>query len=160
MKSSKSNPLQGNNGPNQELRDWLKCFKDYIMKPILKNPKSNPFRKPVDAIALGIYPAYFQVVTHPMDLGTMRYSFWALKFSKNAFFVYYHRIAYIIFKAKVGLLDFRSHLKYGPFTIQPLFHFSKSRLVLISDPHWNYLDRGPPSGQLPFEYCPLNSRAY
>ena len=82
-----------------------------------------------------------------------------LNFPKMLFFVYYHRIAYIIFKAKVGLLDFRSHLKYGPFTIQPLFHFSKSRLVLISDPHCNYLDRGPAAGQLPFKYWPLNSWA-
>ena len=73
MKSYKSETHQGT-GPSEELRRWFKCFKDYIMKPILKNQKSLPFRKPVDAIALGIYPAYFQVVTQPMDLGTIRYS--------------------------------------------------------------------------------------
>ena len=44
----------------------------------------------------------------------------------------------------VGLLDFRSHLKSGPFETQPLFDQSKSRLVWISDPHCThvrFLDR-------------------
>ena len=39
----------------------------------------------------------------------------------------------------VGLLDFRSHWKSGPFATQPLFGHSKSRLVQISDPHCNWI---------------------
>ena len=35
----------------------------------------------------------------------------------------------------IGLLDFRSNSKSGPFASQPLFDYSKSRLVWISDPH-------------------------
>lgn len=31
-----------------------------------------PFRKPVDPVALGIFPAYNQIITHPMDLGTIK----------------------------------------------------------------------------------------
>ena len=34
----------------------------------------------------------------------------------------------------VGLPDFRSHSKSGPFSTQPLFYYWKSRLVRISDP--------------------------
>lgn len=30
------------------------------------------FRKPVDPVALGIFPAYNDVIKHPMDLGTIR----------------------------------------------------------------------------------------
>ena len=37
-----------------------------------RHPKSLPFRKPVDPIALGIFPVYNQIVTHPMDLGTIK----------------------------------------------------------------------------------------
>ena len=37
----------------------------------------------------------------------------------------------------VGLPGFRSHSKSGPFATQPLFYYSKSRLVRISDPHCN-----------------------
>ena len=33
------------------------------------------------------------------------------------------------------LLDFRSHLKSGPFATQPLFKHTKSRIARISDPH-------------------------
>ena len=35
----------------------------------------------------------------------------------------------------VGLPDFRFHSKYRPFVTQLLFDHSKSRLILISDPH-------------------------
>jgi hypothetical protein len=31
-----------------------------------------PFRKPVDEVALGIYPAYSNIITHPIDLGTIK----------------------------------------------------------------------------------------
>ena len=37
----------------------------------------------------------------------------------------------------VGLPDFRSHLKLGPSATQPIFDNLKSRLVWISDPHYN-----------------------
>ena len=40
----------------------------------------------------------------------------------------------------VGLPDFRSHSKSGPFATQPLFNHIKSRLVWISDPHCNSQD--------------------
>ena len=38
----------------------------------------------------------------------------------------------------VGLPDFRSHSKSEPFLTQPLFDYSKSRLVRISDPQCNF----------------------
>ena len=44
-----------------ELREWLKHFRALILAPLFRNTKSNAFRKPVDAVALGIYPVYFQV---------------------------------------------------------------------------------------------------
>lgn len=49
----------------------LTCQNDslYISR---RHPRSLPFRKPVDPVALGIYPAYNQIITHPMDLGTIK----------------------------------------------------------------------------------------
>ena len=44
-----------------ELREWLKHFRALILAPLFRNTKSAAFRKPVDAVALGIYPIYFQV---------------------------------------------------------------------------------------------------
>ena len=47
-----------------------------------RHPRSLPFRKPVDPVALGIFPAYNQIITHPIDLGTIKtqigkiHSFW------------------------------------------------------------------------------------
>lgn len=39
---------------------------------VFRHPRSLSFRKPVDPVALGIYPAYNQIITHPMDLGTIK----------------------------------------------------------------------------------------
>ena len=36
----------------------------------------------------------------------------------------------------VGLLDFKSHSKHGPFTNRPHFDHSKSEWAQISDTHW------------------------
>lgn len=33
------------------------------------------FRRPVDPVALGIFPFYNQIITHPMDLGTVKSKF-------------------------------------------------------------------------------------
>ena len=34
--------------------------------------RSEAFRRPVDPVALGIFPFYNQIITHPMDLGTVK----------------------------------------------------------------------------------------
>ena len=39
----------------------------------------------------------------------------------------------------VGLLELGSHLRSRPFSTQPLFDHSKSRLVQILDPHFNWI---------------------
>ena len=49
------------------LTNILKIFLLYF-----RHPRSLPFRKPVDSVALGIYPAYDQIITHPIDLGTIK----------------------------------------------------------------------------------------
>jgi len=52
-------------------KDLLWVRKDLLAK-ILKHPCSLPFKHPVDAITEGIYPDYFMVVQHPMDLYTVK----------------------------------------------------------------------------------------
>lgn len=42
-----------------------------LTQTLLKNPKSFPFREPVNAVGLGV-PTYFNVVLKPMDLGTVK----------------------------------------------------------------------------------------
>ena len=57
----------------------LNLFKIFFFS---RHPRSLPFRKPVDPVALGIFPAYNQIITHPIDLGTIKtqigkiHSFW------------------------------------------------------------------------------------
>ncbi|XP_040563622.1 uncharacterized protein [Lepeophtheirus salmonis] len=53
------------------LTSQLQCIKIYLLEPLLRHPKSPAFRKPVDHIALGI-PDYPNVITKPMDLGTVK----------------------------------------------------------------------------------------
>lgn len=45
-----------------------KCWE--ILKKISQHKFAGPFLEPVDAEALGI-PDYYQVIKHPMDLGTI-----------------------------------------------------------------------------------------
>ena len=49
----------------------LNLFKN-ILYFYSRHPRSLPFRKPVDPVALGIFPAYNQIITHPIDLGTIK----------------------------------------------------------------------------------------
>ncbi len=39
---------------------------------LCRHPKSISFRRPVDPVALGIYPIYNQIIKNPMDLGTIK----------------------------------------------------------------------------------------
>lgn len=41
-----------------------------ILRQIKKKTEAAPFLQPVDPVALGI-PHYTQIITHPMDLGTV-----------------------------------------------------------------------------------------
>lgn len=54
------------------LKGSLKLIRIHVIGALFKHPKSQPFREPVDAKALGIYPLYYQIVKNPMDLGTVR----------------------------------------------------------------------------------------
>ena len=54
------------------LKGRLKLIRIHVIGALFKHPKSQPFREPVDAKALGIYPLYHQIVKTPMDLGTVR----------------------------------------------------------------------------------------
>lgn len=54
------------------LATWLLAVKKYVLTPLIRHPRSLAFRKPVDAKALGIFPIYNQVITRPMDLGTVK----------------------------------------------------------------------------------------
>ena len=49
--------------------------------------------------------------------------------------IFWQNGSYLSTFQTVGLPDFRSHLKSGPFATLPLFDHSKSRQVRISDPH-------------------------
>jgi hypothetical protein len=42
-----------------------------VLRTLWTSPLSLPFREPVDPVALKI-PSYFEVIQHPMDLGTVR----------------------------------------------------------------------------------------
>lgn len=52
-----------------DSREQVKC--EEILLKISEQIESEPFLVPVDPIALGV-PTYFQVVKHPMDLGTIK----------------------------------------------------------------------------------------
>ena len=54
------------------LKGRLKLIRIHVIGALFKHPKSQPFREPVDAKALGIFPLYCQIVKNPMDLGTVR----------------------------------------------------------------------------------------
>jgi hypothetical protein len=54
------------------LKGRLKLVRIHVISALFKHPKSAAFREPVNAKALGIFPLYHQVVTTPMDLGTVR----------------------------------------------------------------------------------------
>jgi len=55
----------------KELIARLGLLKTYVIEPLYRHPKSAAFRKPVNPILLGI-PDYPKMITHPMDLGTVR----------------------------------------------------------------------------------------
>jgi hypothetical protein len=57
---SSSLTLAKNRSP-PELMPWLRHFRSQILAPLLRSAKSLPFRKPVDPVALGIFPIYNQV---------------------------------------------------------------------------------------------------
>jgi len=65
------NKLKAENDPI-ESKAWINALRTHVVVPLIRHPKSLSFRKPVDPIALGIYPIYNQIVTHPMDLGTIK----------------------------------------------------------------------------------------
>jgi len=51
---------------------WLQTVRKHIVVALIRHPKSEAFRRPVDPVALGIFPFYNQIITHPMDLGTVK----------------------------------------------------------------------------------------
>lgn len=57
-------PVQG--------KAWVNAIRTHVVVPLIRHPRSLPFRKPVDEVALGIYPAYSKIITHPIDLGTIK----------------------------------------------------------------------------------------
>jgi len=64
--------LKAENDDPIESKAWINALRTHVVVPLIRHPKSLPFRKPVDPIALGIFPVYNQIVTHPMDLGTIK----------------------------------------------------------------------------------------
>ncbi len=65
------NNLKAEHGTG-EGKAWVNALRMHVVVPLTRHPRSLPFRKPVDPVALGIYPAYNQIITHPMDLGTIK----------------------------------------------------------------------------------------
>jgi len=61
---SEIDPVQG--------KAWVNALRTHVVVPLIRHPRSLPFRKPVDEVALGIYPAYSNIITHPIDLGTIK----------------------------------------------------------------------------------------
>jgi len=61
---SEIDPVQG--------KAWVNALRTHVVVPLIGHPRSLPFRKPVDEVALGIYPAYSNIITHPIDLGTIK----------------------------------------------------------------------------------------
>lgn len=51
--------------------DLRQALMPTLEKLVRQDPESVPFRQPVDATALGI-PDYFDIVTKPIDLGTIK----------------------------------------------------------------------------------------
>ena len=72
-----------------------------------RHPRSLPFRKPVDPVALGIFPAYNQIITHPIDLGTIKtqigkiHSFWTKNWTFRELYVGFININFLY----LSLLD-------------------------------------------------------
>jgi len=50
----------------------LAYVRKQVIPKLLKHPFALPFKYPVDAITEGIYPDYFMVISHPMDLYTIK----------------------------------------------------------------------------------------
>jgi len=61
---SEIDPVQG--------KAWVNALRTHVVVPLIRHPRSLPFREPVDEVALGIYPAYSNIITHPIDLGTIK----------------------------------------------------------------------------------------
>jgi hypothetical protein len=69
-----------------DVREWLKHFRAHVLAPIFRNAKSTNFRKPVDPVALGIYPIYCQVpqiVPTTRDRCYMFFKIFSQKIAKN-----------------------------------------------------------------------------
>jgi hypothetical protein len=62
----------GKGKPDALLRGRLKLIRTHVIAALFKHPKSTPFREPVNAKALGIYPLYHNIIKNPMDLGSVR----------------------------------------------------------------------------------------
>ncbi|KAJ1921362.1 hypothetical protein H4219_000679 [Mycoemilia scoparia] len=57
-----------------------------LINKLLRNSHASPFLEPVDPVALGI-PTYFDIVKHPMDLGTIKKKVSSHEYSTVADFV-------------------------------------------------------------------------
>ncbi|KAI9256062.1 hypothetical protein EDC94DRAFT_636102 [Helicostylum pulchrum] len=71
-KSSSSKPSKST-GPvfNAQMNDVNKVKCNRVLKKLWGLQESEPFRKPVDAVALGI-PQYYEVIKRPMDLSAIQ----------------------------------------------------------------------------------------
>ncbi|OQV22731.1 putative Bromodomain testis-specific protein [Hypsibius exemplaris] len=58
--------------PGATLRytNCLQYIKTTVMKAMIKHPYYGPFKQPVDASKISV-PSYFELITQPMDLGTI-----------------------------------------------------------------------------------------
>ncbi|OAY25041.1 transcription factor GTE12 isoform X3 [Manihot esculenta] len=82
-RANKRRPLQMLEGRSQKKRKMdhsvsRQCFA--ILKSLINNPSGWVFKEPVDPVALNI-PDYFSIISHPMDLGTIK-----SKLEKNQYF--------------------------------------------------------------------------
>jgi len=71
MMMSKVHELKTEIDPVQG-KAWVNALRTHVVVPLIRHPRSLPFRKPVDEVALGIYPAYSNIITHPIDLGSIK----------------------------------------------------------------------------------------
>ena len=114
--------------------DWFYHFKRYTVELYSRDLKSDHAKSRIFEGRVSNGPVFkwlgfsygYSYNTNPLKTGPFKMQTFLSGFQKCLTKWWFQM---------VGLPDFRSHSKCGPFATQPLFNHSKFRLVRISDPH-------------------------
>ncbi|CAN6553292.1 unnamed protein product [Malus baccata var. baccata] len=124
-KREPSGDLEGQKEKKMKIDRRVKVQCSTILKTLMNNKESWPFNEPVDPVKLRI-PDYFHIISHPMDLGTVK-----AKLQKDLYFSAEE------FAGDVRL-TFSNAMLYNP-PGNP-FHHMAENLSRIFEMRWGLLD--------------------